>query len=417
MSLYEDLKYRGLIKDYSNEAKIKEMLDTKQTIYCGFDPSASSMHMGNFVMVMTLMRLQKAGHKIIGVVGGATGMIGDPSGKSVERNLLAHDAITYNTQQIRLQLEKYLDLSNPEHGLLLNNYDWLSQINILEFLRDYGKYFTVNYLLAKDTVARRLEDGISFAEFSYTLLQAVDFLYLYENYECTLQIGGSDQWGNLISGLDLIRKVKGSETPVEVMTAHLLTNNEGVKFGKSVDGALFLDPLKFSPYKLYQYFINVSDEDSYRYLKVFTFLRKDEIESIYHKHQEAPHLRHAQNRLAEEIILIVHGEKALMHAQEMTAALFSGDVATLRPGDITELFNNVMKPLELGQKLEDVVFLLGAASSKREAREFITKNAILLNGQKYNDPQLIVDKNYFLHGKYLIMRRGKKNYYVGELKA
>lgn len=415
MNIYEDLKYRGLIKDFSNEEKIKEMLNTKQVIYCGFDPSASSMHMGNFVMIMTLMRLQRAGHKIIGVVGGATGMIGDPSGKSSERNLLDIKELNHNTEQIRSQLSKYLDLSDPNHGLLVNNYDWLSKINILEFLRDYGKYFTVNYLLAKDTVARRLEDGISFAEFSYTLLQAADFLHLHEHYGCTMQIGGSDQWGNLISGLDLIRKVKGNETEVAVMTAHLLTNSEGVKFGKSVEGALFLDPMRFSPYKLYQYFINVGDEDAYRYLKVFTFLNEAEIETIYKTHLEAPHKRYAQNRLAEEVLTIVHGEDALLQAQKMTNALFSGDVSMLSAYDIEELFSKIIKPLAKGDKLEDVLLTLGAATSKREAREFINGNSVSVNGTRYTDPNMQISDEHLLHNKYVIIRRGKKQYYVGKV--
>ncbi|MFA5660140.1 MAG: tyrosine--tRNA ligase [Bacilli bacterium] len=412
MNLYEELLYRGLIKDFSNEAKIKEMLNVPQTIYCGFDPSAASMHMGNFVMILTLVRLQRAGHKIIAVVGGATGMIGDPSGKSAERNLLDKASLAHNTAQIAAQLGKYLDLSNPEKGLILNNYDWLSKINILEFLRDYGKYFTVNYMLAKDTVSRRLEDGISYAEFSYMLLQAADFLHLNTHHHTTMQIGGSDQWGNLISGLDLIRKVKGPDTNVEVMTAHLLTNSEGVKFGKSVDGALFLDPAKFSPYKLYQYFINVGDADAYRYLKVFTFLSKEEIEALNTEHLKAPHLRLAQTTLAREILKIVHGEPALIHAEEMTKALFSGDVTMLSEIDIKDLFSGMITPLEDGLLLEHILIRVKAASSKREAREFINGNSVSVNGQKVNDPVAVFSRHQLLHDHYLIIRRGKKQYFV-----
>lgn len=416
MNLYEELLYRGLIKDFSNEAKIKEMLEVPQTIYCGFDPSAASMHMGNFVMILTLVRLQRAGHKIIAVVGGATGMIGDPSGKSAERNLLDKASLAYNTAQIAAQLGKYLDLSNPQKGLILNNYDWLSKINILEFLRDYGKYFTVNYMLAKDTVSRRLEEGISYAEFSYMLLQAADFLHLHTHHQTTMQIGGSDQWGNLISGLDLIRKVKGADTNVEVMTAHLLTNSEGVKFGKSVDGALFLDPAKFSPYKLYQYFINVGDADAYRYLKVFTFLSKEEIETLNNEHLKAPHLRLAQTTLAREIIKIVHGEAALIHAEDITKALFSGDVTALSESDIKDLFSGMITPIEEGLLLEDILINVKAATSKREAREFILGNSVSVNGLKVNESTRLFRRDELLHGHYLVIRRGKKQYFVAYIK-
>lgn len=415
MKLFDDLLYRGLIKDFSNEAKIKEMLETPQVIYCGFDPSASSMHMGNFVMILTLVRLQKSGHKIIAVVGGATGMIGDPSGKSAERNLLDIESLNYNTAQIAAQLGKYLDLSDPKRGEILNNYDWLSKINILEFLRDYGKYFTVNYMLAKDTVARRLEDGISYAEFSYMLLQSADFLHLHEKHNTTMQIGGSDQWGNLISGLDLIRKVKGNDVNVQVMTAHLLTNSEGVKFGKSVEGALFLDPKKFSPYKLYQYFYNVSDEDAYKFLKVFTFLPKEEIEALYLEHLSAPHKRLAQSRLAEEVLIIVHGKEALNHAIKMSEALFSGDVKDLTKEDINDLFGNIITALNKDTKLEDALITLKAAASKREAREFINGNSVSVNGQKINDPNLILTNDYLLHNEFIIVKRGKKQYFVGKI--
>ncbi|OQA79480.1 MAG: Tyrosine--tRNA ligase [Tenericutes bacterium ADurb.Bin239] len=416
MNLFDELQYRGLIKDYSNAENIKEMLKTPQTIYCGFDPSAASMHMGNFVMIATLMRLQKAGHKIIAVVGGATGMIGDPSGRSSERNLLDKKALAHNTEQIGNQLRKYLDFTDPKKGLIVNNYDWLSKLDVLEFLRRYGKYFTVNYMLAKDTVARRLETGISFAEFSYMILQAVDFLHLYEHYGCTIQIGGSDQWGNLVSGLDLIRKVKGPDTKVEVMTSHLLTNCAGEKFGKSLDGALFLDPKKFSPYKLYQYFINVGDDDAEKYLKVFTFLSKEMIEDIVSKHKEAPHNRLAQTRLAEEILTIVHNKEALKHAQNMSSALFSGHVKDLSAADIEDLFSHALVKVAANQKLEDVVIAVKAASSKREAREFIRGNSISVNGERYTDPELIVNQDYLLHHKYLIIRRGKKKYFVAEVK-
>lgn len=414
-NVYEDFKFRGLIKDFSNEAKIKEMLATPQVIYCGFDPSASSMHMGNFVMVMTLMRLQKAGHKIIAVVGGGTGMIGDPSGRSSERSLLDEKTLKANTEAIHHQLGKYLELDDPKRGELINNYDWLGKMSLLTFLRDYGKMFTVNYMLAKDTVARRLEDGISFTEFSYMLLQSYDFLHLHQHHGVTMQIGGGDQWGNLTAGLELIRKIEGPEANVEAMTSMLLTDSEGKKFGKSVEGALFLDKKRFSPYKLYQYFLNVSDDSAIKYLKVFTFLNEQEIQAIEQSHLVNPGLRYAQKTLASEIVKIVHGEKDLLRALAMSEALFSGDVTSLSEEEIHELFATMVVAVNHDQKLEEVLIAVKAAKSKREAREFILGNSVTLNGVKVTDPELILSKDQALYGHYYIIRRGKKNYFVAKL--
>lgn len=413
-NVYEDFKFRGLIKDFSNEEKIKTMLGKPQVIYCGFDPSANSMHMGNFVMVMTLMRLQKAGHKIIAVVGGGTGMIGDPSGRSSERNLLDEKTLRANTDGIHAQLGKYINLDDPKKGEIINNYDWLGKMSLLEFLRDYGKLFTVNYMLAKDTVARRLDDGISYTEFSYMLLQSYDFLHLHLNKNVTMQIGGGDQWGNLTAGLELIRKVKG-DTDCEAMTANLLTDSEGKKFGKSVDGALFIDKKRLSPYKLYQYFLNVGDADAIKYLKVFTFLSREEIETLETQHNANPGLRLAQKTLASEIIRIVHSEEDLSRAVLMSEALFSGNVSTLKEDEIAELFSGMIVTLEEGQKLEDVLLAVKAASSKREAREFVAGNSISLNGHKVNENEMILTKTSALFDKYYIIRRGKKNYYVAKI--
>lgn len=414
-NVYEDFKYRGLIKDFSNEEKMKAMLAKPQVIYCGFDPSANSMHMGNFVMVMTLMRLQRAGHKIIALVGGGTGMIGDPSGRSSERNLLDEKTLRANTDAIHTQLGKYIDLDDPTKGEILNNFDWLGKISLLEFLRDYGKQFTVNYMLAKDTVARRLDEGISYTEFSYMLLQSYDFLYLHENHGVTIQIGGGDQWGNLTAGLELIRKVKGGDAEAEAMTANLLTDSEGKKFGKSVDGALFIDKKRLSPYKLYQYFLNVGDADAIKYLKVFTFLTKEEIDAIEQEHMVNPGLRLAQKRLASEIIRIVHGEEDLVRTVAMTEALFSGDVTALSEEEILELFGQMLVEVENGEKLEDVLIKINAAKSKREAREFIAGNSISINGEKVNQADFLLVKEHALYKQYFIIRRGKKNYYVAKI--
>lgn len=415
-NIIDDLNYRGLIKDYSNIDEVRELLSTPQTIYCGFDPSASSMHIGNFVMISILMRLQKAGHKIIAVVGGGTGMIGDPSGKSKERNLQTVEGVKKNTECIRRQLERFLDLSDPKKGILLNNYDWLSQISLLEYLRDYAKYFNVNYMLAKDIVSSRLDAGISLTEFTYMTLQSIDFLKLHRDYGVNIQIGGSDQWGNLTAGLDLIRKLDGSEEKVGCMTAHLITRSDGKKFGKSEDGALFLDPALTSPYKLYQFFFNQSDEDSIKYLKVFTFLTKEEITAIEKEHLANLGQRIGQKALAYEVVKIIHGEEKAIEAKNMSEALFSESYSTLSEENLNELFANFKIQVEEIKPLEDLLIQIKAASSKREAREFIKNNAISVNGNKWNDPLRVARKEDLLFNKYLIVKRGKKNYYLIEVK-
>ena len=411
-NIIEELNWRGLIQEYSNEEKMKELLSTKQTIYCGFDPSASSMHVGNFVMISILMRLQRAGHKVIAVVGGATGMIGDPSGKSKERNLQGKETLQKNTESIRAQLERFIDLTDPEKGAIVNNYDWLGNISFLDYLRDYGKYFPINYMLSKDIIASRLEAGISFTEFSYMTLQSVDFLTLHQKYGCNIQIGGNDQWGNLTAGLELIRKVEGNDVNVGVMTAHLLTRADGKKFGKSEDGALFLDPKLTSPYKLYQYFINTTDEDAIRYLKVFSFKSREEIIAIEKEHLANPGARIGQKALAADIVETIHGKEGLEEALKVTQAFFSGDVKNLTEEQIENVLGggNVIE-LDSSLHLEDLLILIKAASSKREAREFIAGNSVLVNGDKVNS-NIEVSKENALFNKYTIIRRGKKNYFL-----
>ena len=411
-NIIEELNWRGLIQEYSNEEKMKELLSTKQTIYCGFDPSASSMHVGNFVMISILMRLQRAGHKVIAVVGGATGMIGDPSGKSKERNLQGKETLQKNTESIRAQLERFIDLTDPEKGAIVNNYDWLGNISFLDYLRDYGKYFPINYMLSKDIIASRLEAGISFTEFSYMTLQSVDFLTLHQKYGCNIQIGGNDQWGNLTAGLELIRKVEGNDVNVGVMTAHLLTRADGKKFGKSEDGALFLDPKLTSPYKLYQYFINTTDEDAIRYLKVFSFKSREEIIAIEKEHLANPGARIGQKALAADIVETIHGKEGLEEALKVTQAFFSGDVKNLTEEQIENVLGggNVVE-LDSSLLLEDLLILIKAASSKREAREFIAGNSVLVNGDKVNS-NIEVSKENALFNKYTIIRRGKKNYFL-----
>ena len=411
-SIVDELKARGLVKDFSNEDEVRELLKTKQTIYCGFDPSASSMHVGNFVMISMLMRLQRAGHKIIAIVGGATGMIGDPSGKSKERNLQGVETLKANTQKIKEQLERFIDLSDPEKGMILNNYEWLGTMDLLTYLRDYGKFFPVNYMLSKDIVASRLEAGVSYTEFSYMILQSIDFLKLHQNYGCSLQIGGGDQWGNLTSGLELIRKIEGVDAKVGCFTVPLLLDQNGKKFGKSEDGALFLDAKLVSPYKIYQYFINVSDDDAARYLKVFSFHSLEEIAALTKEHYEHLGARIAQKALAYEVVELIHGKAKAEECKKMSEVLFSGEIKSLSKENIEELFGDLKVEQPKGLLLEDLLIAIKAASSKREAREFINGNAVAINGEKVCDLTHVVDEKDALFGEYVVIKRGKKNYYL-----
>lgn len=412
MNIIDELKARNLIKDFSNEEEVRELLNTKQTIYCGFDPSAASMHVGNFVMISLLMRLQKAGHKIVALVGGATGMIGDPSGKSKERNLQGKETLQENTLKIKNQLERFIDLSNPDKGIIVNNYDWISKLSVLDYLRDYGKYFPVNYMLSKDIVSSRLQSGVSYTEFSYMILQSIDFLTLYRNEGVRIQIGGGDQWGNLTSGLELIRKVEGIDTKVGCFTVPLLLDQNGKKFGKSEGGALYLDEKLVSPYKIYQYFINVSDDDAARYLKVFSFKTLDEIAELTKDHYEHLGMRIAQKALAYEIVSLIHGEAKAEECKKMSEVLFSGDIKNLSKEAVLELFGDFLTNQPEGMILEDLLIAIKAASSKREAREFINGNSISINGEKCNDAHKMIDKSLALYGEYVVIKRGKKNYYL-----
>ncbi len=413
MNFIDDLNYRGLIEQYSNEDSVKELLSKKATIYCGFDPSAGSMHLGNYVMISLLKRFQREGHRVVALVGGATGMIGDPSGKSSERNLQTKETLEKNTASIKAQLERYIDLSDPEKGVLVSNYEWLGNMPVIDFLRDYGKYFSINYMLSKEIVKSRLEVGISFTEFAYQILQSIDFYHLHHEYGVCMQIGGNDQWGNLTSGLELIRKIDGEGEKVECMTAKLLLRSDGKKFGKSEKGALFLNPELTSPYTLYQYFMNVTDEDAIRFLKVFSFLSKDEIEDVAREHFANPGARIGQKKVAYEVTKDIHGEEAAKEAIAMTEALFKGDVRALKENEIEDVFDSKIH-LEEGVLLEDALIALGLASSKRESRTFITGNSVTCNGEKVNDPKLVLDKQTALYGRYVIIRRGKKNYALGE---
>ncbi len=417
MNIFHDLQQRGLIKDVSNLEEVSNLLNTPTTIYCGFDPSAISMHLGNFVQISILMRLQSAGHRIIAVVGGATGMIGDPSGKSKERNLLNAASIEANTQAIKKQLERYLDFSDPKKGIVVNNFDWLGKLSMIDYLRDYGKYFPINYMLAKDVVANRLETGLSYTEFSYMMLQSIDFLHLYQQFQCRLQFGGSDQWGNLTSGLELIRKIGGMDAKAGVFTTPLITRSDGKKFGKSEDGALFLDASLTSPYNIYQYFYNVSDLDAIAYLKVFSFFDLPSIAQIEKDHQAALGQRIAQKRLAESVVTSLHSLAALNEAKMMSEVLFNGQFKSLSETQLLSVLGGLKVKLSQGTLLEDALIQSNLASSKREAREFIQGQSISINGETMNQLTYTLKKEQALFGKYIVLRRGKKLYVLIELQS
>ena len=417
IKIFDELKQRGLIKDTSNEEEVRQLLSTPTTIYSGFDPSAISMHLGNFVQISILMRLQKAGHRIIAVVGGATGMIGDPSGKSKERNLLHAEALEANTQAIKKQLQRYLDFSDPKKGIVVNNFDWLGKLTMIDYLRDYGKYFPINYMLAKDVVANRLESGLSYTEFSYMLLQSIDFLHLYQKESCQLQFGGSDQWGNLTSGLELIRKIGSSDKKAGVFSTPLITRSDGKKFGKTEDGALFLDASLTSPYAIYQYFYNVDDVTALSYLKVFSFDSLETLAGIQSQHQANLGQRIAQKYLAAGMVKVLHGEMALNEAKMMSEVLFTGQFKSLTEAQLLSVLGGLKVKLFPGILLEDALIQSNLASSKREAREFIQGQSISINGEIVNQLTYTFKKEQALFGTYFVLRRGKKLYVVVELQS
>ena len=412
----KDLQWRGLINDCTDFDALDELVEKGNiTLYCGFDPTADSLHIGHLLMILILKRFQLAGHKPLALVGGATGLIGDPSGRSVERPDSNLETVEKWSNSIKGQLSQFLDFNETEaNGAeIVNNYDWTSNVNMLDFLRDVGKYFNVNYILAKDLVCSRLDKGMTFTEFSYTILQGMDFKHLYETKKCVLQIGGSDQWGNITSGLELIRKQLGHEEKAVGLTMPLVTKADGTKFGKTAGGAVWLDRKKTSPYELYQFLINTADEDVVKFLKYFTFLTKEEIEAVEAEVKEAPHLRHGQKVLAREVVTLVHGVEAYEQALKITEALFSGNLAGLTAEEIEVGFKDVPS-VELAEDLNlvDALVFAKAASSKRESREFINNNSILINGEKVNNLEFIVSKENAIGGKFTVIRRGKKKYFL-----
>ena len=408
MTLYEDLKWRGLVQDISNEELIDKLNNESLTFYIGTDPTADSMHIGHYSSFLISKRLAKYGHKPILLVGGATGLIGDPK-PTAERPMISKEEVEHNFKGLKKQAEEIFGFE------VVNNFDWIKDINVIDFLRDYGKYFNINYMLAKDKVKSRMESGITYAEFSYMILQALDFMHLYETRDCVLQVAGSDQWGNITSGIELVRKKLGKE--VYGMVMPLVTDSNGVKFGKTEGNALWLDKNKTTSYELYQYLINLEDSMIIEYLKKLTFLSREEIEGIEVRHNENPHLREAHKRLAKEIITDLHGETEYDKAVSMSEALFTGEFSNLSKSEIEEIFNGYNK-IEVDSNLNivDLLINMGIASSKREAREYVSGNAIALNGSKVTDLEYVISEKDFLGGTYIIVKRGKKNYYIGIIK-
>ncbi|RST76414.1 tyrosine--tRNA ligase [Siminovitchia acidinfaciens] len=414
-TLLQELEWRGVIYQQTDEAGIEDVLDKEKiSLYCGVDPTADSMHIGHLLPFLTLRRFQKHGHRPIVLVGGATGLIGDPSGKKEERKLQTLEQVDENVQGIKAQLQKIFDFEGENAAVMTNNFDWQGQMDLITFLRDYGKHIGVNYMLAKETVATRLDSGISFTEFTYTLLQAIDFLHLYENLNCKMQIGGSDQWGNITTGLEFIRKMAGEDAKAYGLTIPLVTKADGTKFGKTEGGAIWLDPEKTTPYEFYQFWINTADADTVKYLKYFTFLSKEEIEELEKSLQEEPHLRKAQKALAEEVTRLIHGEEALQQAIRITEALFSGNINELSVEEMEQGFKDVPTHVHEGDDAGLVNVLVEAkiSPSRRQAREDIQNGAVSVNGERITDIQYELSDKDKLGGKFTIVRRGKKKYYM-----
>ncbi|WP_438311567.1 tyrosine--tRNA ligase [Sporosarcina sp. FA9] len=411
--LLEDLKWRGLLYQQTDEEGLKNQLNEKKiSLYCGVDPTADSMHIGHIVPLLTLRRFQQHGHQPILLVGGATGMIGDPSGRSEERQLQTTEQIDQNVLGIKKQMEQIFDFKSENGAKMVNNNDWIGSMSIIEFLRDFGKLLSVNYMLAKDNVASRLEGGISFTEFSYMLIQGIDFNHLYDNYNCRVQIGGSDQWGNITTGLEVIRKMHEEETKAFGITIPLVTKADGTKFGKSAGGAIWLDAEKTSPYEFYQFWINTADADVIKYMKIFTFLEREAIEAYEVTVQEEPHLRKGQIALADEMTKLIHGQDALDQAIRISKALFSGDLKALSVIEMKDAFKDV-PTYEMNKENKNIVDFIvesGVSSSKRQAREDVTNGAISLNGERVTDTAYEVGIADRLEDAFTIVRRGKKSY-------
>ncbi|SRD62025.1 tyrosine--tRNA ligase [Staphylococcus aureus] len=412
--LIEDLKWRGLIYQQTDEQGIEDLLNKEQvTLYCGADPTADSLHIGHLLPFLTLRRFQEHGHRPIVLIGGGTGMIGDPSGKSEERVLQTEEQVDKNIEGISKQMHNIFEFGTDHGAVLVNNRDWLGQISLISFLRDYGKHVGVNYMLGKDSIQSRLEHGISYTEFTYTILQAIDFGHLNRELNCKIQVGGSDQWGNITSGIELMRRMYG-QTDAYGLTIPLVTKSDGKKFGKSESGAVWLDAEKTSPYEFYQFWINQSDEDVIKFLKYFTFLGKEEVDHLEQSKNEAPHLREAQKTLAEEVTKFIHGEDALNDAIRISQALFSGDLKSLSAKELKDGFKDVPQ-VTLSNDTTNIVEVLietGISPSKRQAREDVNNGAIYINGERQQDVNYALAPEDKIDGEFTIIRRGKKKYFM-----
>ena len=423
--LLEQLEQRGMIEQVTNREALDKLLATPgQSIYVGFDPTADSLHVGHFLPVLMLARFQRAGHRPIVLVGGATGMIGDPSGRGSERQLLSLEEIKSNAAAVRQQLSRFVSFEGENAALMVDNADWTSLISYLDWLRTVGKHFTINYMMAKESVRRRLEDrehGISYTEFSYMLLQANDFLHLSDHHHCAIQAGGSDQWGNITAGTELIRKVRAREA--FGITFPLLATSAGEKFGKSAGNAVWLDAKRTSPYQFYQFWIRTDDRDVERMLRLFTFLEMDEIASVMTTHTEAPEQRRAQKRLAEEMTRLVHGAGQLQAVANASEALFGGELSGLSDSDLTDIFADVpsftvsASQLDSGMKIADVLVAAGAAKSKGEAQRLVQGGGVYINNKRTEGTQALVERRDLASESMFVVRVGKKSYYLGRVSS
>ncbi|HOA14590.1 MAG TPA: tyrosine--tRNA ligase [Myxococcota bacterium] len=414
----DSLKQRGMFSQVTNEAEVAKLLDTPgNAIYVGFDPTADSLHVGHMLPIMGLAMLQRAGHIPIALVGGATGMVGDPSGRSTERNLLTADEVRHNSECIRKQLMHFLDFSGSNAAIMENNADWTEKLTAIEWLRDVGKHFTINYMLAKESVKRRVEDresGVSYTEFSYMILQANDFLQLFRRHNCRLQAGGSDQWGNITAGIDLIRRVTGTEA--FGITFPLVTTSSGEKFGKSAGNAVWLDPARTSPYRFYQYWLQTEDADVEKFLGFFSFLPWEEIQAISAEHMAAPERRVGQRRLAEEVTRLVHGEAELQRAMNASKALFGGSLNGLEKRDLDDIFADVpsatmdRSDMATGIGIVDLLVKSGMCASNGEARRMVQGGGIYVNNERVGEPAATFGPDALLADSVIVLRSGKKNY-------
>lgn len=419
MTIFEELKNRGLVFQTTDETALEKALtEGKISFYSGYDPTADSLHLGHLVPILISRHLQLAGHTPYALVGGATGLIGDPSFKDAERSLQTKETVSEWSNKIRQQLSQFLNFEDGDNkAVMVNNYDWFSQISFIDFLRDVGKYFTVNYMMSKESVKKRIETGISYTEFAYQIMQGYDFFELNNKYNVTLQIGGSDQWGNMTAGTELIRRK--AEQSAHVLTVPLITDATGKKFGKSEGNAIWLDSSKTSPYEMYQFWLNVMDADAIKFLKIFTFLSLEEIQTIRQQFEEAPHQRLAQKILAKEVVTLVHGQQAYEEALNITEQLFAGNIKKLSAKDLKAGLSNVPNyTVKSDDDLNIIEILIssGIVNSKRQAREDIKNGAIYINGERIQDLDYILDQDDKIDDELIVIRRGKKKYFVLKFK-